>query len=200
MAVYSYTRTEGAFGHGLATIDSDKGINSFEYEDLGELNGKHYIYTQATSKKIPSQPNDINFTKDSLPENLLNKYKKLKRDRISELSHQFDGEMINQNMKISSSLGFIANADIRSQNNLRALIDITSDDETVTYMDYDAIPHELTLDDLKTLLKEIILNGNYLYQQKWSKYNSIDSANTYDELAQVDENFEMKDFMLKDIV
>ena len=49
---------------------------------------------------------------------------------------------------------FIANADIRSQNNIRALIDITSDNETVAYMDYDAIPHELTLADLKVLLKE----------------------------------------------
>lgn len=51
MAVYSYTRTQGAFGHGLATIDSDKGLNSFEYEDLGEFNGKHYIYTLATAKR-----------------------------------------------------------------------------------------------------------------------------------------------------
>ena len=194
MAVYSYTRTQGAFGHGLATIDSDKGLNSFEYEDLGELNGKHYIYTLATAKKIPSQPNDINFTKDSLPEDLLDKYKKLKRDKISELSHQFDGEMLNQNMKISSSLGFIANADIRSQNNIRALIDITSDNETVAYMDYDAIPHELTLADLKLLLKEIIINGNYLYQQKWDKYKAIDSATSYDELAAVSDSFEMKDF------
>ena len=48
MSVYSYTRTQGAFGHGLATIDSDKGLDSFEYEDLGEVDGKHYIYTQST--------------------------------------------------------------------------------------------------------------------------------------------------------
>ena len=194
MSVYSYTRTQGAFGHGLATIDSDKGLDSFEYEDLGEFNGKHYIYTLATSKKIPSQPNDINFIKDSLPEDLLNKYKKLKRDRISEISHQFDSEMLNQNMKVASSLGFIANADIRSQNNLRALIDITSDNETVTYMDYDTIPHKITFEDLKLLLKEIIINGNYLYQQKWGKYKAIDSATSYDELAAVSDTFEMKDF------
>ena len=194
MSVYSYTRTQGAFGHGLATIDSDKGLDSFEYEDLGEFNGKHYIYTQSTSEKIPSQPDDINFTNDSLPEDLLNKYKKLKRDRISETSHQFDGEILNQNMKVTSSLGFIANADIRSQNNLRALIDITSDKDTVAYMDYDTIPHKLTLSDLKLLLKEIIINGNYLYQQKWDKYKAIDSATSYDELAAVSDTFEMKDF------
>ena len=194
MSVYSYTRTQGAFGHGLATIDADKGLDSFEYEDLGEFNGKHYIYTQSTSEKIPSQPDDINFTNDSLPEDLLNKYKKLKRDRISETSHQFDGEILNQNMKVTSSLGFIANADIRSQNNLRALIDITSDSETVAYMDYDTIPHKLTLSDLKLLLKEIIINGNYLYQQKWDKCKAIDSATSYDELAAISDTFEMKDF------
>ena len=196
MSVYSYTRTQGAYGHGLATIDSDKGLDSFEYEDLGERNGKHYIYTQSTSEKIPSQPNDINFTEDSLPEDLLNKYKNLKRDRISETSHQFDGEILNQNMKVNSSLGFIANADIRSQNNLRALIDITSDNETVAYMDYDSIPHKITLEDLKLLLKEIIINGNYLYQQKWDKYKAIDSATSYDELAAVSDAFEMKDFTI----
>lgn len=196
MSVYSYTRTQGAFGHGLATIDSDKGLDSFEYEDLGEFNGKHYIYTQSTSEKIPSQPDDINFIKDSLPEDLLNKHKKLKRDRISEISHQFDSEILNQNMKVTSSLGFIANADIRSQNNLRALIDITADSETVTYMDYDTIPHKITLEDLKLLLKEIIINGNYLYQQKWNKYNAIDSATSYDELASVTDTFEMKNFTI----
>ena len=194
MSVYSYTRTQGAFGHGLATIDSDKGLDSFEYEDLGEVNGKHYIYTQSASKEIPTQPNDINFTKDSLPEDLLEKYKKSKRDKISELSHQFDSEILNQNMKVTSSLGFTANADIRSQNNVRALIDITSDNETVSYMDYDTIPHKITLSDLKLLLKEIIINGNYLYQQKWDKYKAIDSATSYDELAAVSDTFEMKDF------
>ena len=193
MAVYSYSRTQGAFGHGLATIDSDKGLDSFEYEDLGEVDGKNYIYTN-DDKKIPTQPNDINFIKDSLPEDLLNKYKKLKRDRISEISHQFDSEILNQNMKVTSSLGFIANADVRSQNNLRALIDITSDNETVTYMDYDTIPHKITLSNLKLLLKEIIINGNYLYQQKWDKYKAIDSATSYDELAAVSDSFEMKDF------
>src|SRR5574344_80623 len=180
MSVYSYTRTQGAFGHGLATIDSDKGLDSFEYEDLGELDGKNYIYTN-DDKKIPTQPDDINFTKDSLPEDLLNKYKKLKRDRISEISHQFDSEILNQNMKVTSSLGFIANADIRSQNNVRALIDITSDNGALIYMDYNSIPHKITVEDLKTLLREIIINGTSLYQQKWDKYKAIDSATSYDE-------------------
>src|SRR5574344_320791 len=194
MSVYSYTRTQGAFGHGLATIDSDKGLDSFEYEDLGELEGKNYIYTNATDKKIPTQPDDINFIKDSLPEDLLNKYKKLKRDKISEISHQFDSEILNQNMKSTSSLGFIANADIRSQNNIRALIDITADNGTLIYMDYNSIPHKLTVEDLKTLLREIIINGTSLYQQKWDKYKAIDSATSYDELASVSDTFEMKDF------
>ncbi|MBQ8478565.1 MAG: hypothetical protein IJ505_08755 [Succinivibrio sp.] len=74
------------------------------------------------------------------------------------------------------------------------MIDITSDNETVAYMDYDAILHELTLADLKVLLKEIIINGNCLYQQKWDKYKAIDSASSYDELAAVSDSFEMKDF------
>ena len=194
MSVYSYTRTPGPFGHGIATIDNEKGLDSFEYEDLGEVDGKYYIYTSAADKKIPTQPDDINFTKDPLPEDLLNKYKKLKRDRISELSHQFDGEILNQNMKIASSLGFIAHADIRSQNNVRALIDITSDSDTLIYMDYDSIPHKITLSDLKLLLKEIIINTTSLYQQKWNKHKAIDEATSYDELASVSDTFEMKNF------
>ena len=43
MAVYSYTPTEGAYGHGIATIDNEKGIQTFEYTELGEYNGKQYI-------------------------------------------------------------------------------------------------------------------------------------------------------------
>ena len=190
MAVYSYTKkiVTGPFGTTYDFTPADT-----KYTALGTVEDKSYVLIEDVSA-LPEQSAEINFTEDSLPEDLLNKYKKLKRDRISETSHQFDGEILNQNMKVNSSLGFIANADIRSQNNLRALIDITSDNETVTYMDYDSIPRKITLSDLKLLLKEIIINGNYLYQQKWDKYKAIDSATSYDELAAVSDTFEMKDF------
>ena len=44
MAVYSFIPTDGAYGHGIATIDNEKGISSFEYIELGKYNGKQYIY------------------------------------------------------------------------------------------------------------------------------------------------------------
>ena len=192
MAVYSYTKkiVTGPFGTTYDFTPADT-----KYTALGTVEDKSYVLIEDVSA-LPEQSAEINFTEDSLPEDLLNKYKKLKRDRISETSHQFDGEILNQNMKVNSSLGFIANADIRSQNNLRALIDITSDNETVTYMDYDSIPRKITLSDLKLLLKEIIINGSYLYQQKWDKCKAIDSATSYDELAAVSDTFEMKDFTI----
>ena len=65
MAVYSFIPTDGAYGHGIATIDNDKGIQKFEYTELGEHNGKQYIYTSADSDHIPSQPDDIYFKKVS---------------------------------------------------------------------------------------------------------------------------------------
>ena len=61
MAYYSFTPTKGAYGHGVADIDSTKGINHWDFTVLGTEDGKTYIASDATD--IPTQPEDINFKK-----------------------------------------------------------------------------------------------------------------------------------------
>ena len=66
MAYYSFTPTQGAYGHGVADIDNDKGIEHWDFEVLGVDQGITYISSDA--EIIPSQPDDINFkTVKTLP-------------------------------------------------------------------------------------------------------------------------------------
>ena len=66
MAYYSFTPTEGAYGHGVADIDNNKGIERWDFEVLGVEGEKTYISSDAAD--IPAQPEDINFkTVKTLP-------------------------------------------------------------------------------------------------------------------------------------
>lgn len=113
------------------------------------------------------------------------------KSRLSNLCHQYDGELVNNNMYIISSLGFKLNADLRSQNNLQRLIE-TYENE-VYYKDYNNELHRLTLEDLKTILNECIENGRNLYKQKWQYSSLIDTLNEK-ELKSLTLTFTMMDF------
>ena len=59
------------------------------------------------------------------------------------------------------------------------------------------VDHEvktITLEQAKTISKEITENGKFLYTQKWTKFQQVAEATTYDELAAVSTDFVMKDF------
>lgn len=119
----------------------------------------------------------------------------LKADKLSELTaitSKYDNQLVNTDMIIKSSLGFTANADLRSQNNLRGLIAVGA--EPVNFMTADNSLKSLSIDNLKTLLNECALNGQNLYQQKWNYREQIENSQTKEELDSIEFNFVMKDF------
>lgn len=118
--------------------------------------------------------------------------KENKLAELNEVAHKFDNGLVCDDMIIKSSLGFNANADLRSQNNIDSLI--TANTEPVQYCDADNIFHSLTLDNLKTLKSECIQNGLSLYQQKWQYRSAISSATTINEVNAIKFNFTMLDF------
>lgn len=125
-------------------------------------------------------------TIDELRDKLLNE--------LETTSASFE-ENLNKSMYFTSSLGFKVNGDRRTRSNIEDLISMLPDDTTtIDYRDYDNQARELNRVQLKTMLQEHLENGLDLYTQKWSKQAALTSAQTKDELKQVDLTFAYKDF------
>lgn len=120
--------------------------------------------------------------------------KDAKIEELTNVAHKFDNDLVCEEMIINSSLGFSANADIRSQNNVRGLLNILADDASTAYADADNNYHMLTKANLETLLNEIITNGNNLYAQKWAYRSKIESCTTIEEVSKIEFVFTMLDF------
>jgi len=122
----------------------------------------------------------------------LDELKSEKLSQLTTLCHNFDDNLVNNDMYVISSLGFKVNADIRSQNNLKGLIAVNAD--TVNFVDYNNEIHKLKSSDLNTLLIECFKNGENLYKQKWAYAEKIKACKTIAELEKIDFNFVMLDF------
>lgn len=193
MAIYSYVKTviTGALGtvYDLQTNDKVK------YRTLGVAdNGRTYISLKDISH-LQTQLKEIDFKEDVLPDDLLQTIKSKRLLELTKLGRAYDNELVNTDMVISSALGFKVNADLRSQNNLRGLIDFMTDTETASYIDYDNKAHDLSKSQLETLLKELVLNGSNLYKQKWFYSKQIENATNSDDDTLLQEfNFTMLNF------
>ena len=191
MAVYSFIPTDGAYGHGIATIDNEKEISSFEYIELGEYNGKQYIYTSTDSDHIPSQPDDISFKKvTKCPAVFIDEWR-IKRK--AELDSIFDNlsQYKCKDMYLTSSLGFKINADISSQKNLEVLIRIG---QPTKFKDYNNNYQSVTLEHLNTMLTECAINSASLYSTRFSYCDVLKASESLDEIMQLKFDFKMIDF------
>ena len=116
-----------------------------------------------------------------------------KQDKLRELSRYADRYEQNKcdEMYVVSSLGFRANADRRSLQNVSNLIDLG---EATQFKDYDDQFHLLGVQDLETLGLEIKKNGANLYNQKFQMQYQISNFSTEQELENFEIHFEMMDF------
>ena len=145
-----------------------------------------------TDEEVEQAYDGSYYLKGYAPSQPLDELKEKKLDELTAAGHQFDNQLVNENMIINSSLGFKANADLRSQNNINGLI--AAGQEPVAYVDSQNAVHSLTLAQLNTLLAECIENGQYLYQQKWAYRAQINACTTKEELEAITFEFKMKDF------
>lgn len=118
----------------------------------------------------------------------LNEFKEIAKANLKTYFKQYENELVNSNIHIHSDLGFEINADIRSQNNVRALITLleSSDAETISYKDYDNKDHDLTLDQLKSILFEMCNYVNYIYKKRWESKKKIEDAKSIDEILAIE--------------
>ena len=112
--------------------------------------------------------------------------------QVDNATTGFDAERKDSGMTFKSSLGFVVDGDARSRDNLSGLINIGQ--EPVAFRDHDNGDHQLTLDNLRLLLKEAQMNGAMLYQQKWQMQAKIESAKSLKALKAIEIVFKMADF------
>ena len=142
--------------------------------------------------KTPADSKD-NMSEDGISISLtLAEMKGFKLMQVENATTGFDAERKDSGMTFKSSLGFVVDGDARSRDNLSGLINIGM--EPVSFRDHDNGDHQLTLDNLRTLLKEANMNGAMLYQQKWQMQAKIESAKSLKALKAIDIKFTMADF------
>ena len=91
-----------------------------------------------------------------------------------------------------SSVGFEIDANETANRDINGLIVVMEarGKETELFRAYDNTFHEVTLDDLKTMLVEISEHGQKLYARKWQLEVSIQAATTAEELDAITITFE----------
>ena len=142
--------------------------------------------------KTPADSKD-NVSEDGISIALtLAELKGFKKQQVENATAGFDAERKDSGMIFKSSLGFTVDGDARSRDNLSGLINIGQ--EPVAFRDHDNGDHSLTLDNLKTLLKEAQMNGAMLYQQKWKLQKAIADAKSLKALKAIEIVFKMADF------
>ena len=142
--------------------------------------------------KTPADSKD-NVSEDGISISLtLAEMKGFKAQQVENSPAGFDAERKDSGMTFKSSLGFVVDGDARSRDNLAGLINIGV--EPVAFRDHDNGGHSLTLDNLKTLLKEAQMNGAMLYQQKWALQKAISDAKSLKALKAIEIVFKMADF------
>lgn len=116
----------------------------------------------------------------------------LQQELLSQITQESDKFEQNKcdSMFITSSLGFRANADRRSLQNIDNLIFLN---EPTVFKDYDNQFHQLSVSDLNTLRYEISKNGANLYTQKFLLQSQV-MEGTLETLADFEVQFEMMDF------
>ena len=148
-----------------------------------------WVHTPADSKD--------NVSEDGISISLtLAEYKGFKVQQVENATAGFDAERKDSGMTFKSSLGFTVDGDARSRDNLSGLINIGQ--EPVAFRDHNNGDHSLTLDNLKTLLKEAQMNGAMLYQQKWAMQKAIGACKSVKALKAVEIKFTMADFSKKE--
>lgn len=110
----------------------------------------------------------------------------LRSQKMNEMKQTFIHYRESSNTAIESSLGFTANAGSTAFTDVDGCIaqleqgivepQAESQEATITFMDYDNKPHDLTLEQLKVLKSEIAANGSRAYAKKWEYREQIKAA------------------------
>lgn len=122
----------------------------------------------------------------------------VKSQKLQELDQKFM-QWYEQDATVKSSLGFVADSDARAMMDTSGLVttlEAQSEEArgTVAFMDHDNVPHQLTLEQMKTVNLEIIQNGQSAYAQKWTMRTAIEQAQDVEAVNAISIEFHGEDF------
>ena len=134
-----------------------------------------------------------------------------RKTALSRLEQTFNTYSDSKDSYITSSLGFKANCRYRAFMDVSGLVlqaknadevakaayeqavaqaeegepPIAPEPQTVTFMDFDDTPHDLTAEQLETLALEISQNGTRAYGVKWAYRTALESAESIEDITEI---------------
>ena len=113
-----------------------------------------------------------------------NKLENVVARKLDELNVKLEETKASSAAHITSSTGYVVNANTTAKQNIDGLITAMTAQNlsTVNFMTFDNTLAELTLEQLKTLQLELISYGNNLYAKKWSLRAQIEACTTKEEV------------------
>ena len=141
-----------------------------------------------------TQQSDINgwtYRKDLCPmKTEEDKFNEAKQNKLSEL--KIKALQALDTAYVISSLGFKADANPAAVRDLEGLVIIGAD--SVKFCDYENNFQPLNKEQVLTLQREILLNGQNLYAQKWTYRAAVLAAENLEQLNSITFKFDMLDF------
>lgn len=116
----------------------------------------------------------------------------VKANKLKELSELTDKIFNSSETYLTSSLGFRINARSKALEDINGLIVLG--DEVTHFNDFDDLIHELNVEQLEILQREVIRSGQNIYKQKWDYRKQIEDSETVDEIKNIEFNFVFSDF------
>ena len=126
-------------------------------------------------------------------EKTLSELKSEKLAKLTAITSKFTVNNCDE-MHITSSLGYTINADKTAQDNIRGLIEAHGESDIIKYKIYNNSFKEVTIADLKIMLKECAKNGENLYTQKFLYQEKIKACTSVEEIYAIEFKFNMMDF------
>lgn len=113
-----------------------------------------------------------------------NKLENVVARKLDELNAKLEEAKASSAAHITSSTGYVVNANNTAKQNIDELITAMTAQNlsTVNFMTFDNTLAELTLEQLKTIQLELISYGTNLYARKWALRSQIEACATKEEV------------------
>lgn len=111
-----------------------------------------------------------------------------KTEKLSELNLAFSAA--SDKASCLSAAGFVIDANEIANRNIEGLVLVLAEGESTLFRAYDNSFHEVTREQLETMRKEIVVNSQRLYRQKWQFEADIEAAGSIDELDGIEFSFD----------
>ena len=113
-----------------------------------------------------------------------NKLENVISRKLDELNSKLEETKTSSAAHITSSIGYVVNANATAKTNVDGLITAMEAQglSTVKFMTFDNTLAELTLEQLKIIQLELISYGNNLYAKKWALRSQIENCTTKEEV------------------